>query len=89
MLLQNRLNHRIADTIRHQIQSERQECDTESAEWKTRCEIAQVAMFSDSERTNFIHHVSERRGSTAAREIETGATKLRTAAIFFLASKKS
>jgi hypothetical protein len=89
MLLQNRLNHRIADVIRHKIQSEREESDTESAEWKTRCEIAQVAMFSDGERTTFIHHVCEKRGSNAAHEIESGATKLRTAAIFFLASTKS
>jgi hypothetical protein len=89
MLLQNRLNQRIAAAIKHKIDVERLEWDTESSEWKTRCEIAQVAMFSDKERTAFIHHVTEQRGSGAAHEIEAGVTKLRTAAIFFLASTKS
>jgi hypothetical protein len=89
MLLQNRLNHRIAEAISHKLQSERKQWDTESTEWKMRCEIAQVAMLSDCERTTFIHHLSEQRGSGAAAEIEAGATKLRRAAIFSLASKTS
>jgi hypothetical protein len=89
MLLQNRLNQRIVSAIKNKIDVERLEWDTESAEWKTRCEIAQVAMFSDGERTTFIHHVTEKRGSAAAHEIEAGAAKLRTAAIFFLASRTS
>lgn len=89
MLLQNRLNQRIANAIKNKIESERLEWDTESTAWKTRCEIAQVAMYSDQERTTFIHHITEKRGSDAAHEIESGAAKLRTAAIFFLASKTS
>jgi hypothetical protein len=89
MLLQNRLNQRIAKAIKHKIDSERLEWDTKSTAWKTRCEIVQVAMFSDEERTTFIHHVTEQRGSDAAHEIQSGAAKLRTAAIFFLASKTS
>jgi hypothetical protein len=89
ILLQNRLNQRIANAIKHKIESERLEWDTKSTAWKTRCEIAQVAMFSDEERTTFIHHVTEQRGSDAAHEIQSGAAKLRTAAIFFLASKTS
>ena len=89
MLLQNRLNQRIANAIRDTIESERPQWNTESTEWKTRCEIAQVATFSDGERTTFIHHVTEKRGRDAAQEIESGAASLRTAAIFFLASKTS
>jgi hypothetical protein len=46
-------------------------------------------MFSDAERSVFIHHVSERRGSVAAHEIESQAKTLRTTAIFFLARKPS
>jgi hypothetical protein len=46
-------------------------------------------MFSDTERSVFIHHVSERRGSAAAHEIESQAETLRTNAIFFLARKPS
>jgi len=46
-------------------------------------------MFSDAERSVFTHHVSERRGSVAANEIESQAKALRTNAIFFLARKPS
>ncbi|WP_346730582.1 hypothetical protein [Caballeronia sp. dw_19] len=89
MLLQNRLNQRIAETIKQSIELERQEADTSTASWRQRCEVAQVAMYGDAERTTFIHHVTEKRGSDAAHEIQSGAAKLRTAAIFFLASKTS
>ena len=89
MLLQDRLNQRIANAIKDKIEFERAEWDTTSTAWRTRCEVARVASFSDAERSVFIHHVTERRGSAAAGEIESQATKLRTAAIFFLASSKS
>jgi hypothetical protein len=86
MLLQNRLDARIAGAIKHKVDHERQEWDTTSPEWKRRCEVAQVAMFSDTLRSVFIHQVVEQRGGDEAHEIEVGAEKLRTAAIFFLAS---
>jgi hypothetical protein len=89
MLLPNRLDLRIAEAIRNQIDTERADSDTTSDAWRSRCEIANVAMFSDAERSVFIHHVSERRGSVAAHEIESQATTLRTNAIFFLARKPS
>ena len=89
MLLPDRLNERIAEAIKHQIDDERAASDTSSDAWRSRCEIAQVAMYSDAQRSVFIHHVSERRGSAAAREIESQASTLRTNAIFFLARKPS
>lgn len=87
MLLGNRLNTRIAETIKTQIAQERLQSNTETAEWRARCEVAQVAMYSDAERATFIHHITERRGADAAREIHSQATTLRTSAIFFLAGK--
>jgi phage baseplate assembly protein W len=89
MLLPDRLDQRIAEAIKHQIENERVASDTSSDAWRGRCEIAQVAMFSDAQRSVFIHHVSERRGSAAAQEIESQASTLRTNAIFFLARKPS
>jgi hypothetical protein len=89
MLLQDRLNQRIANAIKDKIEFERAEWDTTSNAWRTRCEVARVASFSDAERSVFIHQVTERRGVAAAGEIQSQATKLRTAAIFFLASSKS
>ncbi|SAK98476.1 hypothetical protein AWB76_07537 [Caballeronia temeraria] len=89
MLLPDRLNQRIAEAIKHQIDTEREQADTASPVWRARCEVAQVAMYSDSERSVFIHHVSVRRGSTAAREMQSQADALRTNAIFFLARKPS
>ena len=89
MLLPNRLDQRIAEAIKHQIDNERTGSDTTSDAWRSRCEVAKVAMFSDAERSVFIHHVSERRGSVAAGEIESQARTLRTNAIFFLARKPS
>ncbi|CAN7786310.1 hypothetical protein LJR034_008683 [Caballeronia sp. LjRoot34] len=89
MLLQDRLNQRIATAIKDKIEFERAEWETTSNAWRTRCEAARVASFSDAERSVFIHQVTERRGSAAAGEIQSQATKLRTAAIFFLASSKS
>jgi phage baseplate assembly protein W len=89
MLLPDRLDDRIAEAIKHQIDNERAASDTSSDAWRSRCEVARVAMFSDAERSVFIHHVSERRGNVAAREIESQASTLRTNAIFFLARKPS
>lgn len=89
MLLPDRLDQRIAEAIRHQINDERSVSNTSSEAWRTRCEAATVAMFSDAERSVFIHHVSERRGSAVANEIESQAKTLRTNAIFFLARKPS
>jgi hypothetical protein len=89
MLLPDRLDQRIAEAIKHQINDERAVSDTTSEAWRSRCEAATVAMFSDTERSVFIHHVSERRGSAAAHEIESQAETLRTNAIFFLARKPS
>ena len=89
MLLPDRLNQRIAEAITHQINTEREQADTTSPVWRERCEVARVAMFSDAERSVFISHVSERRGSAAAREMQSRAETLRTNAIFFLARKPS
>ena len=50
----NRLNQRIAETIKEQIAHERVQSNTDTAEWRARCEVAQVAMYSDAERTTFI-----------------------------------
>ncbi|TCG01121.1 hypothetical protein BZM26_09610 [Paraburkholderia strydomiana] len=88
-MLPDRLNDRIAEAIKHQIDNERAASDTTFDAWRSRCEVAKVAMFSDPERSVFIHHVSERRGSAAAREMESQAGTLRTNAIFFLARKPS
>jgi phage baseplate assembly protein W len=89
MLLRNRLDQRIAEAIQHQIDDERTGSDTMSDAWRSRCEVAKVAMFSDTERSVFIHHVSERRGSVAAHEMEFQAKTLRNNAISFLARKPS
>jgi len=89
MLLPDRLNQRIAEAITHQINTEREQADTSSPVWRERCEVARVAMFSDAERSVFISHISERRGSAAAREMQSQAETLRTNAIFFLARKPS
>ncbi|SAK73359.1 hypothetical protein AWB80_04088 [Caballeronia pedi] len=89
MLLPDRLNQRIAEAIKHQINTERKEADTTSAVWRARCEVAQVAMYGDRERSVFISHISERRGSAAAREMRSQAETLRTNAIFLLARKPS
>ena len=87
MLLPDRLNQRIAEAITHQINTEREQADTASPVWRERCEVARVAMFNDAERSVFISHISERRGSAAAREMQSQAESLRTNAIFFLARK--
>lgn len=89
MLLPNRLDERIAEAIRRQINEERSGSDTSSAAWRSRCEVATVAMYSDADRSIFIHSISERRGSAAAGEIDSQAKALRTNAIFFLARKPS
>lgn len=89
MLLHDRLNERIAEAIKLQLDNERGALETTPDAWRSRCEVAKVAMYSDAQRSVFIHHVSERRGSAAAQEIESQASTLRTNAIFFLARKPS
>ena len=89
MLLPDRLDKRIAEAIRDLIANERATTDTSSDAWRSRCEVATVAMLSDADRSVFIHHVSERRGSVAANEIESQAKALRTDAIFFLTRRLS
>ncbi|WP_235028284.1 DUF7696 family protein [Caballeronia choica] len=89
MLLPDRLNQRIAEAIKHQITYERDQADTSSAVWRARCEVAQAAMLSDADRSIFIHHISERRGSAAARDMQSQAETLRTNAISFLARNPS
>jgi phage baseplate assembly protein W len=89
MSLPDRLNQRIAEAIKNQIEDERDSVDTASAVWRERCEVARVAMFCDAERSVFISHVSERRGSAAAKEMQSQVETLRTNAIFFLARKPS
>ncbi|KMZ11431.1 hypothetical protein BHUM_05409c [Candidatus Burkholderia humilis] len=89
MLLPDRLNQRIAEAIKLQIDHERDRADTTSVVWRERCEVVRVVMFSDTERSVFISHISQRRGSAAARAMQSQAETLRTDAIFFLARKTS
>jgi len=88
-LLPDRLDQRIAEAISHTIDEERAHADTTSSAWRQRCEVAQVAKYSDPERRVFLSHVAERRGEAAAHELERSAGELRTTAIFFLARKLS
>jgi hypothetical protein len=88
-LLPDRLESRIAEAISHTIAEERESADTASPAWRQRCEVAQVAKYSDPERRIFLSHIAERRGEAAAQELEHSASKLRTTAIFFLARKPS
>ena len=89
MLLPDRLDQRIAEAIKNQIANERNTADISSDAWRSRCEIAMLAMMSDAERSVFIHHISERRGSVGAKEIESQARALRTIVIYFLVRKPS
>lgn len=86
-MLPDRLDERIAEAISHTIDEERTTADTASPAWRARCEVAQVAKYSDPQRRVFLSHVAERRGNAAARELEQSASQLRTTAIFFLARK--
>ncbi|WP_277184402.1 hypothetical protein [Caballeronia sp. BR00000012568055] len=88
-MLPDRLDQRIAEAIKYQIDNEREQADTTSAFWRERCEVERVAMFSDAQRAVFISHVSVRRGSAVAHEMRSQAKTLRTHAIFFLARKPS
>jgi len=88
-MLPNRLNARIAEVINQTIAEERATADTDSPSWRARCEVAQVAAFSDRQRHVFLSHITERRGEAAANELELSASELRTSAIFFLARKPS
>ena len=92
MLLRDRLNQRIAEAIKHQIDS-RTRCNRTptSAAWRARCEVAQVAMFSDAERSVFHppHHRTARQCDAARELCNLRPATLRTTAIFFLARKPS
>ena len=83
-MLPDRLDQRIAEAISHTIDEERAHADTTSPAWRQRCEVAQVAKYSDPERRVFLSHVAERRGEAAAHELERSAGDLRTTAIFYL-----
>ncbi|MBN3785635.1 hypothetical protein [Burkholderia sp. Ac-20353] len=88
-MLPNRLDARIATVISNTIAEERATADSASPSWRARCEVAQVAMYSDPERRIFLSHITERRGEAAASELEQSASTLRTQAIFILARKPS
>ena len=88
-MLPDRLDERIAEAIGHTIAEERPTVDTASPAWRARCEVAQVAKYSDPDRRIFLSRVAERRGEAAAHELEQSASELRTTAIFFLARKLS
>jgi hypothetical protein len=88
-MLPDRLNARIAETISNTIDEERASADTVSPAWRSRCEVAHVAMLSDPERRVFLSHIAEARGNAVANSLEQSAGKLRTTAIFFLARKPS
>lgn len=88
-MLPDRLEERIAEAISNTIGEERTTADTASPAWRARCEVAQLAMYSDPQRRVFLSHIVERRGDAAARELEQSASELRTTAIFFLARKLS
>ncbi|NIE81852.1 MULTISPECIES: hypothetical protein [unclassified Burkholderia] len=88
-MLPNRLNSRIADVISQTIAEERSTTDTTSPAWRERCEVAQVAMFTDNERRIFLTSIATRRGEAAASVLEQSADALRTQAIFKLSRKPS
>ena len=88
-MLPNRLDSRIADVISRSIAEERSTTDTTSSAWRERCEVAQVAMFTDSDRRIFLSSIAHRRGEAAANALEQSADALRTHAIFKLARKPS
>ncbi|KGW81042.1 DUF7696 family protein [Burkholderia pseudomallei] len=88
-MLPNRLNSRIADVISQTITEERSAADTTSPAWRERCEVAQVAMFTDSDRRILLSSIAQRRGEAAANALEQSADALRTQAIFKLARKPS
>ncbi|TDN59012.1 hypothetical protein B0G77_8196 [Paraburkholderia sp. BL10I2N1] len=88
-MLPDRLDARIAETISNTIAQERASADTASPAWRERCEVAQIATFSDTERRIFLSHIAERRGDATAMDLEQAARNMRTTAIFFLARKTS
>ncbi|MFM0700717.1 DUF7696 family protein [Paraburkholderia sediminicola] len=88
-MLPDRLEERIAEAISNTIGEERTTADTASPAWRARCEVAQVAKYSDPQRRVFLSHIAEHRGDAAAHELEQSASELRTTAIFFLARKLS
>ncbi|PRG74659.1 hypothetical protein C6T58_27085 [Burkholderia multivorans] len=69
-MLPNRLNSRIADVICQTIAEERSAADTTSPAWRERCEVAQVAMFTDSDRRIFLSSIAHRRGESTAGHVD-------------------
>ena len=89
MLLKSRLDVRIAEVIREQVNDARAVANTASADWRAQCETAEVAMLADPDRHIFLSHIAERRGNAAATQLAESAKQMRTSAIFFLARKPS
>ncbi|MFC0402972.1 DUF7696 family protein [Paraburkholderia rhizosphaerae] len=83
-MLPDRLDERIAETIRNRLERERARVDTASPAWRERCEVATVAMLGDPERRVFLSHVATNRGDAAANGLQQSADQMRTAAIFIL-----
>lgn len=89
MLLKDQLNERIAEVIQSRVNEARTLSNTSSTEWRTTCEVANAAKLADADRRVFLSHIAERRGYTAATELERSANEMRTSAIIFLARKPS
>lgn len=49
-MLPDRLDERIAEAINRTIAEERATADTASPAWRARCEVAQIAKYSDPDR---------------------------------------
>lgn len=88
-MLPDRLDTRIAEAIKSQVDAERTVADTASPSWRQRCEVAHVAALSDDARRVFLTHIAECRGKAVAAELEQSASSMRTSAIFSLARKLS
>ncbi|KVK86660.1 DUF7696 family protein [Burkholderia sp. MSMB1498] len=88
-MLPNRLDSRIADVISQTIAEERSATDTTSPAWRARCEVAQVAMFTDSDRRIFLSSIAHRRGEAAAHALEQSVDALRAQVIIKLARRNS
>lgn len=88
-MLPNRLDSRIADVISQTIAEKRSATDTTSPAWWERCEVAQVGMFTDSDRRIFLSSIAHRRGEAAANALKQSADALRTQAISKIARKLS
>ena len=86
-MLPDHLDERIAQTIRNQLERERNAVDTGAPPWRERCEVATVAMLGDADRQVFLSHVATSRGDAVANGLQQSADQMRTAAIFILRGK--